>query len=1178
VSIPSVQTSDENKDARILSKENDQKSFFELSENFHYHFILQDEVGKAYEVAESARKLGLDPIKQVEIYRAEDVASRTEGLVGPLGVADRLREMEFKEKLPKDKIVFQIAEEIAKRKFSSLADKTDIEVAEQALRTALSVQTEGITAAPIEGIGRVTIKENSDGSSFLAVYYSGPIRSAGGTAQGISVLIADHIRKTLDLDRYKATEVEVERMLEETRAYNSIMHLQLPTTDEELRYAWRNLPIMIHGDPTEKDEVSGYRNILSMETNKIRGGACLVLNDGVVGRSLKLFKRVENLGLQGYNWLKEIADGEFSKYKTSDNEKLNKSDNKKNKKVTISKRYAVSGDQKFLSDAIAGRPIFSGPTLPGGFRLRYGHARNTGIAGIGLHPAIFGCVDDFLATGTHVRTERPGKGSIVTPIDSIRCPIVLLQSGDVLEVTTYEQAKVLYPEIKKILFMGDMLVGYGEFIQNNYSLVPSGYNVEWWYQEVLKAKGKEVPLNDPTWIKILEELYYNKPDFKEVLEITNTLNVPLHPKFVPAWKFLTVEEVLKLRDVITEGTDILSKEVKPILEKALITHKIGPNGIKIDDFVSLKVQLNLSKNIDYSNLEKYEDGLDFVQELSSVKIKDTMGTTIGARMGRPEKAKARRLSPARHGLFPITEAKAINNDLRKAAEIKVIKLQLSHRKCDECKKDTYHPRCPICNNETRLIGHCTRKNCKAEMDEGPCDKCGGKVSYGKYYDFDVFQEINRVRAIVGEVPLSVKLIPTLKNPEFKPEMLEKAVLRARYDLHVFRDGTIRYDATDAPLTHFIPEEIGMTVHKAKELGYQYDIFGDQLISGDQILALFPQDIIVNNSAKKHFIDTSKFVDDLLQTVYKLNPYYKISSAEDLIGHLIIGLAPHTSAGVIGRLIGFTDATVCWAHPFWHSSKRRNCDGDEDGIILLMDGLLNFSKEYLPTTRGSKMDAPLVLVTRLNPLEVDDEAFNLDSSFIYPLEFYEGALRGDAPKDYTKTITRIENFLGTMSQFGSIPYTHPTKRIYQGAPISKYKEIPSMKEKLDAQMHIAEIISAVDERFVAEQVFKKHFLPDLIGNLRSFAIQGVYCGNCKTKYRRIPLSGKCTNSTCTDKSKIRQNIFPASVSKYLEYSQELIQEYNLPHYMQDRLDRIKEGIFGLFPKQENKQLDLTDFLG
>lgn len=56
-------------------------------------------------------------------------------------------------------------------------------------------------------------------------------------------------------------------------------------------------------------------------------------------------------------------------------------------------------------------------------------------------------------------------------------------------------------------------------------------------------------------------------------------------------------------------------------------------------------------------------------------------------------------------------------------------------------------------------------------------------------------------------------------------------------------------------------------------------------------------------------------------------------------------------------------------------------------MLLMDGILNFSRSYLPEKRGGKMDAPLVLTTRIDPKEVDKEAHNIDLLARYPLEFY-----------------------------------------------------------------------------------------------------------------------------------------------------------------------------------------------
>ena len=72
------------------------------------------------------------------------------------------------------------------------------------------------------------------------------------------------------------------------------------------------------------------------------------------------------------------------------------------------------------------------------------------------------------------------------------------------------------------------------------------------------------------------------------------------------------------------------------------------------------------------------------------------------------------------------------------------------------------------------------------------------------------------------------------------------------------------------------------------------------------------------------VKVAHFIDELLTRCYHLPPYYSITSREELIGHLVIGLAPHTSAGVLARIIGISRANVGYTHPFFHAAKRRNC--------------------------------------------------------------------------------------------------------------------------------------------------------------------------------------------------------------------------------------------------------------
>ena len=75
---------------------------------------------------------------------------------------------------------------------------------------------------------------------------------------------------------------------------------------------------------------------------------------------------------------------------------------------------------------------------------------------------------------------------------------------------------------------------------------------------------------------------------------------------------------------------------------------------------------------------------------------------------------------------------------------------------------------------------------------------------------------------------------------------------------------------------------------------------------------------------------------MLVKCYNLPPFYNVQTKSDLLGHLVMGLAPHTSAGVLARLVGFSKANVGYAHPFFHAAKRRNCFHG-DTVIEVYDG-------------------------------------------------------------------------------------------------------------------------------------------------------------------------------------------------------------------------------------------------
>ena len=59
-----------------------------------YFERLESETHKLYEIANEARSKGFDVELETEIPLAKDLAERVEGLVGPKGIAKRIKELE----------------------------------------------------------------------------------------------------------------------------------------------------------------------------------------------------------------------------------------------------------------------------------------------------------------------------------------------------------------------------------------------------------------------------------------------------------------------------------------------------------------------------------------------------------------------------------------------------------------------------------------------------------------------------------------------------------------------------------------------------------------------------------------------------------------------------------------------------------------------------------------------------------------------------------------------------------------------------------------------------------------------------------------------------------------------------------------------------------------------------
>src|SRR5438093_7124722 len=81
---------------------------------------------------------------------------------------------------------------------------------------------------------------------------------------------------------YRASEAEARRFVEELRIYErAVARFQYRNSDDALHDAMLRLPIEPNGVETDPVEVTVNRNVLRVETNRVRGGALRVVNDGL---------------------------------------------------------------------------------------------------------------------------------------------------------------------------------------------------------------------------------------------------------------------------------------------------------------------------------------------------------------------------------------------------------------------------------------------------------------------------------------------------------------------------------------------------------------------------------------------------------------------------------------------------------------------------------------------------------------------------------------------------------------------------------------------------------------------------------------------------------------------------------------------------------------------------------
>jgi len=1105
---------------------------------FDYFTEVSNEVFRIFEKAAAAKATLADSSGMVEPKIAFDLADRVSKM-HDIDVTENLRQLI--QTTTKELAALKLAEEIAQGKYSGpdtgLQERLDL-----AVRVGLAIVTEGVTIAPLQGISEVEIKKNSDGTQYLSVSFAGPIRSAGGTEAASTMLIADHVRKIAGLSKYQANSYDDEtgRFVEELRVYErEVGNFQFHVPNEDLITVISNLPVELNGVDTDLVEIVSHRNMVRISTNRVRGGALRVLNDGLIGRSRKLLKLIELFKLDGWEWMKDL------------------------------KGAIQTGDEDAaahrMREVITGRSVLSMAKKFGGFRLRYGRSCNTGFASVGIHPVVAEILDHVITVGTQIKLDIPGKAATVAFVDSIDTPIVRLKNGNVVKIRDTLDGIHLKPQIEKILHLGDILISYGDFLENNAELVPTGYVEEFWIEE-LKEKISRYEPDDKELLGYVSKI----PDLEEAFRISLNFGIGLHPSYLYYWEQLTIEEFETILNPEKIESDLIvyPKNVKDVLEKLGVPHEVAGDSILLKEIeAKIFFYLLFRKPI---QLDKTKTVPEIISISSGIKIRNKFSTAIGVRVGRPEKAALRKMKPPVHTLFPVGSKGGASRDLLKAAKQPNFYCNIYNRICKNCNTPSVSIACPRCKTKTTVTFVCPR--CRDELEEDHCGRCKTRTSAHSYKAFPLKELLYSAQERTGiRAKEPFKGVKELINQDRVPEPLEKGLIRQNFDLNVFKDGTIRFDATNEPLSHFKPSWIGTSPQRLVQLGYTHDIDGLPLEDPEQMVELKIQDVIIPKECGDNLVQVCQYIDMELTKLFNHPQYYKVKNTTDLLGHLIIGLAPHTSVGIVGRIIGFTNTQVCLGTAVWHSAKRRDADGDADSIMLLMDSLLNFSRLFLSDRIGGLMDAPLLVQPIVMPQEVQRQAHNYEVVNAYPLSFFQATLQKEKASEI-KDVEIVKSRLETEKQFYGYKFTHHTSTLTTTKPRSAYSTLGSLLEKLDMQIRTADIINAIDPSEVVSMVMTTHLLPDIMGNLRAYSGQSFRCTACGASYRRVPLAGKCLECG----NKLIQTMTRPSVQKYLKLARRMLDKYRIEPYLRGRVLSLLDELELVFGKEDGNQALLTDY--
>ena len=85
-----------------------------------------------------------------------------------------------------------------------------------------------------------------------------------------------------------------------------------------------------------------------------------------------------------------------------------------------------------------------------------------------------------------------------------------MNDGEFRKILNLDDWRINVSNVKSIWDSGEILIGYGEFLENNKKLVPSSYNKDWWASEL--SESLDMPIKLEKFAEIINQNLHSLPE------------------------------------------------------------------------------------------------------------------------------------------------------------------------------------------------------------------------------------------------------------------------------------------------------------------------------------------------------------------------------------------------------------------------------------------------------------------------------------------------------------------------------------------------------------------------------------------------------------------------------------------------------------------------------------------